>query len=327
MNTSSERFTHEFIKYIRVERNLSEHTQRNYISDMGQFFEYIKDKSITDVGNIDIRGYLGHLHRLGLKRSSIARKLATLRTFFRYLHREGYIYKNPAKIVATPKQEKVLPSYLSVDDTFRLIETPDEDDSSFIRDRAILELFYSSGIRIGELVSLNEEEINLSDGLIKVTGKGRKERIVPIGSKAIEAMKIYIESKRINPPHPPIDNFSTGSCGEGRPPFIKGGNKGGFNGIPLFINRSGNRLTERSVRRVVLKYSKEALNQPVKPHTLRHSFATHLLDAGADLRAIQELLGHKSLSTTQKYTHLGMDKLMEVYDRAHPRSKKAVNDK
>ncbi len=300
MNTSLERLIHEFKKYVRVERNLSEHTQRNYISDMGQFSEYIKDRVIADIGNLEIRGYLGHLHRLGLKRSSIARKLATLRTFFRYLHREGYIDKNPAKIVATPKQEKVLPAYLSVDDTFRLIESPDENDSSFIRDRAILELFYSSGIRISELVSLDEEDINLSDGLIKVTGKGRKERIVPIGSKAIEAIRRYIESKRIT---------------------VHGEE------IPLFINRSGNRLTERSVRRVVLKYSKEVLNHPVKPHTLRHSFATHLLDAGADLRAIQEFLGHKSLSTTQKYTHLGMDKLMEVYDKAHPRSKKAEDRK
>jgi integrase/recombinase XerC len=307
MNTSLESLIHEFKKYVRVERNLSEHTQRNYISDMGQFSEYIKDRGIADIGNLEIRGYLGHLHRLGLKRSSIARKLATLRTFFRYLHREGYIDKNPAKIVATPKQEKVLPPYLSVDDTFRLIESPDENDSSFIRDRAILELFYSSGIRISELVSLDEEDINLSDGLIKVTGKGRKERIVPIGSKAIEAIRRYIESKRIT-----VHSSRSTVHGEE---------------IPLFINRSGNRLTERSVRRVVVKYSKEALNHPVKPHTLRHSFATHLLDAGADLRVIQELLGHKSLSTTQKYTHLSMDKLMEVYDKAHPRSKNAVNGK
>lgn len=307
MNNSIEGFTDEFIRYIRVERNLSEHTQRNYISDLGQFLEYIKGVNIKEVGNLEIRGYLGHLHRLGLKRSSIARKLAVLRTFFRYLHREGYISRNPAKIVATPKQEKVLPSYLSVDDTFRLVEAPHEDNILSLRDRAILELFYSSGIRIGELVSLDEEDLNLADGLIKVKGKGRKERIVPIGSKAIEAMKRYIESKRRkNPP---------------QPPFIKRWDKGGFSGNPLFFNRTGARLNERSVRRVVLKYGMKALSQSVKPHTLRHSFATHLLDAGVDLRAIQELLGHRSLSTTQKYTHLGIDKLMEVYDKAHPRSK------
>lgn len=304
MDITIEHLTAEFMKYLSVERNFSEHTQRNYLSDLEQLMKYLGNGDIKEIGNLEIRGYLGHLHRLGLKKSSIARKLATIRTFFHYLHREGYIDKNPAKIVATPKQEKILPSYLSVDDTFRLVEAPDSEDISSIRDKAILELFYSSGIRVGELVSLDEEDTNLSDGLIKVKGKGRKERIVPIGLKAIEALKRYIERKRgTNPP---------------KSSFIKGG----FNSNPLFLNRSGERLTERSVRRVVLKYGREILKQPVSPHTLRHSFATHLLDAGADLRAIQELLGHKSLSTTQKYTHLGMDKLMEVYDKAHPRSKK-----
>ncbi len=312
--------TDEFMRYIKIERNLSEHTQRNYISDLGQFFEYIKDKSIVDIGNIDIRGYLGHLHRIGLKKSSIARKLATIRTFFRFLHREGYIDKNPAKIVATPKQEKFLPHFLSVDDTFRLVEAANREETSSLRDRAILELFYSSGIRVGELVSLDREDINLSDGLIKVKGKGRKERIVPIGSKAIEAMKRYIEGTVHGSPRPrsaPQD-----------PTEKRGGQFTVYDErVPLFLNRSWKRITERSVRRIVLKYGMESLKQTVKPHTLRHSFATHLLDAGADLRAIQELLGHKSLSTTQKYTHLGMDKLMEVYDKTHPRSKKAVNEK
>lgn len=304
MDVSVGNITDEFVRYIKIERNLSEHTQRNYISDLGQFFEYIKDKSIVDIGNIDIRGYLGHLHRIGLKKSSIARKLATIRTLFRFLNREGYIDKNPAKIVATPKQEKFLPHFLSVDDAFRLVESANREETSSLRDRAILELFYSSGIRIGELVSLDREDINLSDGLIKVKGKGRKERIVPIGLKAIEAMKRYIEG---------TVHGSQFTAHDER--------------FPLFLNRSWKRITERSVRRIVLKYGMESLKQPVKPHTLRHSFATHLLDAGADLRAIQELLGHKSLSTTQKYTHLGMDKLMEVYDKAHPRSKKAVNEK
>lgn len=304
MDVSVGNITDEFVRYIKIERNLSEHTQRNYISDLGQFFEYIKDKSIVDIGNIDIRGYLGHLHRIGLKKSSIARKLATIRTLFRFLNREGYIDKNPAKIVATPKQEKFLPHFLSVDDAFRLVESANREETSSLRDRAILELFYSSGIRIGELVSLDREDINLSDGLIKVKGKGGKERIVPIGLKAIEAMKRYIEG---------TVHGSQFTAHDER--------------FPLFLNRSWKRITERSVRRIVLKYSMESLKQTVKPHTLRHSFATHLLDAGADLRAIQELLGHKSLSTTQKYTHLGMDKLMEVYDKAHPRSKKAVNEK
>lgn len=310
MDLSLSILKNEFMKYLSIERNLSEHTLRNYLSDLEQFIKFMGGGSINTIGNLEIRGYLGHLHRLGIKRSSTARKLATLRTFFRYLHREGYVEKNPAKIVSTPKQEKVLPSYLSVDDAFRLVETPHGDDLSSIRDQAILELFYSSGIRVGELVSLDEEDTNISDGLIKVRGKGRKERIVPIGSKAIETLKKYMERKRgVNP---------------SESPFIKGGLRGIISN-PLFLNRSGKRLTERSVRRVVLKYSREALRQPVSPHALRHSFATHLLDAGADLRAIQELLGHRSLSTTQRYTHLGMDKLMEVYDKTHPRSSKVAN--
>jgi integrase/recombinase XerC len=304
MDISMRNLADEFMRYIKIERDLSEHTQRNYISDLEQFIGYIRDRSIKGIGNLEIRSYLGHLHRIGLKKSSIARKLATIRTFFRFLHREGYIDKNPAKIVATPKQEKFLPHFLSVDDAFRLVESANREETSSLRDRAILELFYSSGIRIGELVSLDREDINLSDGLIKVKGKGRKERIVPIGLKAIEAMKRYIEG---------TVHGSQFTAHDER--------------FPLFLNRSWKRITERSVRRIVLKYGMESLKQPVKPHTLRHSFATHLLDAGADLRAIQELLGHKSLSTTQKYTHLGMDKLMEVYDKAHPRSKKAVNEK
>jgi len=297
----------EFLKYLTAERNLSEHTVRNYLSDLEQFIKFTGGGSISAIGHLEIRGYLGHLHRLGIKRSSIARKLAVLRTFFRYLHREGYIEKNPAKIVATPKQEKVLPPYLSVDDAFRLVETPRGDNLSSIRDKAILELFYSSGIRVGELVSLDEEDVNFSDGLIKVRGKGRKERIVPIGTKAIETLKEYMERKNGTKPQ--------------ESSFIKGGLRGIISN-PLFLNRSGRRLTARSVRRIVIKYSRESLKQPVSPHALRHSFATHLLDAGADLRAIQELLGHSSLSTTQKYTHLGMDKLMEVYDKSHPRGRK-----
>jgi integrase/recombinase XerC len=308
MNISMKEFSEEFLKYLRIEKDVSEHTQRNYLSDLEQLMEYIGEGNIKDIGNLEIRGYLGHLHRMGLKRSSIARKLATIRTFFRYLHREGYIGRNPAKIVATPKQERALPSYLSVDDAFQLVESPlhrilrNGEDISPLRDRAILELFYSSGIRVGELVSLDEEDINLSDGLIKVKGKGRKERIAPIGAKAIEAMRRYVEGKR----------------GTER---LEGEKS------PLFLNRSGKRLTERGVRRIVLKYSKDALKKPVSPHAIRHSFATHLLDAGADLRAIQELLGHRSLSTTQKYTHLGMDKLMEIYDKAHPKSRKAGSKK
>jgi integrase/recombinase XerC len=209
--------------------------------------------------------------------------------------REGIISRNPAKGVATPKTEKYIPSTLTIDEMFRMLDTPDKSNPIGLRDRAILELLYSSGIRVGELTQLNCDDVDLELGIIKVLGKGRKERIVPIGSKAIEAIKDYLGRR----------GFSSGN---GRD-------------CPLFVNTRGGRLTDRSVRRRVEKYGKECgIARSISPHALRHTFATHLLDAGAGLRDIQELLGHVSLSTTQKYTHVSIDGLMEVYDRAHPRS-------
>jgi len=253
---------------------------------------YLSPKGEIEMEKVDrlsIRKYLSFLHRRN-KKSSIARKVSTLRSFYKYLVRERLVPSNPAKAVSTPKVEKPLPTTLTVDEAFRLMEAPVEKRR--LRDRAILELLYSSGIRVGELVGVNVNQLDEDLGIVKVMGKGRKERIVPVGLKAIEALKAYLQER--------------GDVGEEE---------------PLFINSRGGRLTARSIGRLVKKYTKRSgIFRKVSPHSLRHTFATHLLDAGADIREIQEMLGHASLSTTQRYTHLSLGKLMEVYDKAHPRS-------
>jgi integrase/recombinase XerC len=300
----------KFLEHLRVDTNASVHTLRSYATDLEQFRSFLLSKdfsideksgdvSVEKVDHLAIRAYLSHLYR-GLKKSSLARKLAAQRSFFRYLVEEGFLAQNPAEIVATPKQEKPLPTFLPVDEVFSLLETPDRSTTWGARDRAILETLYSCGIRVSELTGLSEGDVDFSLGILKVYGKGRKERIVPIGEKALVAIRESL----------PQRDRILGSLGhKGR-------------GSPLFINPRGGRLTSRSVARILHKYIlKCGLLRKVSPHALRHSFATHLLDAGADLRAIQELLGHVSLSTTQRYTHVSVDKLMEVYDRAHPRAK------
>ncbi len=294
----------EFIRHISLERNLSSHTIRNYFSDLSQFYEYLtvvfkKDTLlIEDLRNIDhviLRAFLTNLYEKGLSKSTVARKISTIRTFFNYMCREGNLVNNPGKMVSTPKRGKTLPKFLSVDEADRLLGTPVGNDSMSVRDRAILETFYSAGLRIGEIVAINIEDLNLSDGLIKVKGKGRKERIVPVGEKAVGAIKKYLTTSQL-----------TNTL-----PFK-----------PLFLNKYGKRITTRSVHRIVDKYKKLSGLWDITPHSLRHSFATHLLEGGADLRSVQEMLGHASLSTTQRYTHISMDKLMEVYDKAHPRGRK-----
>jgi len=291
----------EFIRHISLERNLSSHTIRNYFSDLSQFYEYLtgvfkKDTLlIEDLRNIDhviLRAFLANLYEKGLSKSSVARKISTIRTFFNYMCREGNLVNNPGKMVSTPKRGKTLPKFLSVDEADRLLGTPVGEDRLSIRDRAILETFYSAGLRIGEIVAINIEDLNLSEGLIKVQGKGRKERIVPVGEKAVDAIKKYLATSQLT------------------------------NTLPLFLNKYGKRITTRSVHRIVDKYKKLSGLWDITPHSLRHSFATHLLEGGADLRSVQEMLGHASLSTTQRYTHISMDKLMEVYDKAHPRGRK-----
>jgi len=300
----------QFIHYLSAEKNASPHTCRAYERDLEEFENFLKSSGMSlstaqdiEMGKVDrlaIRRYLSFLHRRN-KKSSIARKISTLRSFFKYMVREQLATSNPAKSVSTPKVEKPLPTTLTVDEAFRLMETPknpseksisDTAKNKRLRDGAILELLYSSGLRVGELVGLNLNRLDLDLGIVKVMGKGRKERIVPVGSKAVEALKTYLEKRA-----------------------VEGGEE------PLFVNSRGGRLTARSVGRLVKKYTKSSgIFRKVSPHSLRHTFATHLLDAGADIREIQEMLGHASLSTTQRYIHLSMGKLMEVYDKAHPRS-------
>jgi len=298
-----------FVRHLEVEKNASVHTVRNYRSDLAQFIGYVvrhdRPRDWSQVDPHQIRAYLADLYRCGDKKSSIARKLASLRSLFRFLAREGRVENNPAKMVATPKLGRALPVVLTVDDAKTLIETPKGKGLPVLRDRAILETFYSTGVRVSELVGLNREDLNLSEGLLKVRGKGKKERIVPIGSKAMEAIQSYLEDRSLKKP---------GNSSDHR--IHK----------PLFENRLGQRLTTRAVAGIVNRYVTQAgLQARISPHTLRHSFATHLLDGGVDLRAIQEMLGHASLSTTQRYTHLSADQLVRVYDEAHPRAKKRVD--
>lgn len=322
----------DFLIYLSSERNVSPHTLRNYLSDLHQFEDYLKamlekDKlTIEDISNIDhirIRAFLSNLFEKGIGKASLARKISSLRTFLNYLNKENKISSNPAKMVATPRQDKPLPGFLSIDEMDRLLNAPVGDEVLTLRDRAILETFYSCGLRIAEVAAVNIGDVNLSENLIRVKGKGRKERIVPVGSKAVEAIRKYIAE---NPPLSPFvkgGNKTTSFEGGGThisPPLEKGG-KGGFD-VPLFLNKSGHRITTRSIHRIVVKYKKISGLWDMTPHSIRHSFATHLLNGGADLRSVQEMLGHASLSTTQRYTHVSMDKLMEIYDKAHPRSKK-----
>jgi len=286
----------EFIAYLETERNVSPHTVQAYSSDLAQMLTFIQREkgegaSAGDVEHLLLRRYLAHLSKT-TKKSSIGRKLAAIRSFFRYLLRRGTISKNPAELVATPKKEQRLPFHLDIDQTTSLMEAPEDEQKHALRDRAILELLYSSGLRVSELTGLNIGEIDLSGGMVRVMGKGGKERIVPVGSRAVEAIQAYLEERD-----------STG------------------HGEPLFLNSRGERINRRSVTRIVDTHVlRIAAFKRISPHTLRHTFATHLLEGGADLRAIQELLGHASLSTTQKYTHVSIDRLMEVYDKAHPKA-------
>ena len=319
---------HQFMHYLSIEKNASPHTCRCYRRDLEGFEDFLKssgmyltptgDVEIEKVDRIAIRKYLSFLHRKN-KKSSIARKISALRSFFKYLVREQVIPSNPAKSVSTPKVEKTLPTTLTVDEAFRLMESPQSifEKSSEgskergLRDRAILELLYSSGLRVSELVGLNSNQLDLDLGIVRVMGKGRKERIVPVGRKAVESLEAYLEER--------------GMLKGLRP----GGRASGPEGEePIFVNFLGGRLTARSVGRLIKKYTRHSgIFRKISPHSLRHTFATHLLDAGADIREIQEMLGHSSLSTTQRYTHVSMGKLMEVYDKAHPRSFRNVGRK
>ncbi|GAA4700683.1 tyrosine recombinase XerC [Brevibacillus fulvus] len=289
-----------FCHYLKVERNASPHTVKQYVADITEFGWFMKQHQITifaAVSFLDGRSFLAHLGKKGLSRRSMARKLSSLRSFYRYLMREGIVEQNPFQIVSTPKLEKKLPAFMYPQEIESLLELPDQTTPLGQRDRLIFELLYASGMRVSELTTLTLESINVSMGVALVFGKGAKERYVPIGSFALDALQTYINA--------------------GRPSLLAGREEHGM----LLLNYRGEPLSDRSVRRLVDKYVEQAaLNLRISPHTFRHTFATHLLNAGADLRTVQELLGHVNISTTQVYTHVTKERLRQVYDSAHPRA-------
>ncbi len=280
-----------------------------YLRDIEEFGEFLTSrenlsahKKILDVQTETMRTYLAYLYGRKLKKVSINRKVSSLRTFYKYLLREGIIKSNPAQGVQTPKMEKYIPVFLSVDEVFELLNASQgKNSASDLRDQAILELFYSSGLRLAELAGLDTEDVNFNAALVKLRGKGKKERIVPVGEPALIAIRRYLSATEALRKEHSADLFSGA----------------------LFLNSRGKRITTRSIARIVDTATvKSGIGRKISPHALRHSFATHLLSAGADLRSIQEMLGHESLSTTQKYTAVNINRLMDVYDKAHPRAKR-----
>lgn len=294
-----------FLANLADQRHLSPETIRAYSSDLGQFGQFLRDEHCDGVApgprgidSLAVRGFVAYLMRNGLSKTSVARKLSSVRSFLRHAVRDGRVDVNTAEGIPTPRIPKPLPRTLTVDETFALLEAIGGDDTASIRDRAILELLYAAGLRVSELVGLNLNDVDLTGGLVRALGKGNKERLVPFGSQAQKALKKWL---------------STSAALRERGGDVEA----------LFLNLRGGRLTDRSVRRILNQRLREAaIHAKLSPHDLRHSFATHMLGSGADLRAIQELLGHASLSTTQRYTHVNADALMSVYDKAHPRARK-----
>ncbi len=288
------RYIEKFMNYLSIEKNASGHTILNYTIDLKDFAGFLGESGIESVNYLFLRKYLAHMKEKNYSKRTIARKLASLRSFFKFLYREGYIKANPSAGIVTPKLDKKLPVFLDANEAVMLIEAPDEKDLTGLRDRAVMEMLYSTGMRVSELVGTNLSGIDFISGVVKVFGKGKKERLAPIGDKALGAVRKYLDKRsaaKLNDPK------------------------------AVFLNKSGGRLTDRSVRRIIEKYIKRvSTREGVSPHTLRHSFATHLLNRGADLRSVQELLGHMNLSTTQIYTHVTTQRLKEVYDKAHPRA-------
>jgi integrase/recombinase XerC len=289
----------EFLNFLKFEKNASPHTISSYAGDLNQLSTYLKEGGYTwrTADTLALRGFLAELHERRLKKSSIIRKLASMRSFFEFGLRRKWRDDNPAKALATPRQEQRIPGFLTEEETLRFLDwSVDEEDPLEIRDKAILELLYASGLRVSELVSLDLEDLHLKERLVRVKGKGKKERIVPFGRQAEKWLREYLGARRLLAAKKQL-------------------------GPALFLNYRGERLNVRSIERLVQQRIKQiAIARKISPHSLRHSFASHLLSRGADLRAIQELLGHKSLATTQKYTHLDLNHLLEVYRKAHPRS-------
>jgi len=288
----------EFLNFLKYEKNASPHTVSSYGRDLNQLAEYLGKKAanLRDVNNVLIRGFLALLYEKNQKKSTVARKLSAIRSFLQFCVRKNWLEENPAKAVATPKQEKHVPSFLTEEEMANFLDLPQGDRFLDLRDKAILELLYATGIRVSELVGMNLDDISFDERLIRVRGKGKKERLVPFGRKAEESLTFYLRARAL---------------------MIKTD----IREKSVFLNFRGERLTSRSVERIVDKYIYQtAVKRKITPHSLRHSFASHLLSRGADLRVIQELLGHESLATTQKYTHLDLRQLLEVYRKSHPRS-------
>jgi integrase/recombinase XerC len=326
----------EFLEHMLLNDNASSHTVRAYESDLGQFVTFLAkllsrrrpDVTIEDFQHLHIRAFLGDLHKRGNSRGSAARKLAALRSFGRYLRREGEIEGDPAGLVGTPKREQRLPAHLAEAEMSRLLEMPDASGPLGRRDRAILELFYASGLRLSELVGLGMEDVNLSGRVVRVLGKGGKERIVPFNHTTEEALRAWmLDREEILPSvaAPSLrdtrSGLRAGATGKRDSGLPGRGMRTRRQIEPLFLNYRGGRLTTRSVDRLVRKYVASCSTRfGISPHALRHSFATHLLERGADLRAIQELLGHARLSTTQRYTHVNSAQLMDAYKKSHPKA-------
>jgi integrase/recombinase XerC len=293
-----------FLRYLRVERNASELTLKSYGEDFAALAGYLAEACGGEcpppeqISTVLLRGYVAHLHSQGYSKATIARRLASLRSFFRFGGRAGWCQGNPAKPLRNPRGPRKLPHFLTTDELGRLLEAPPGSESMGLRDRAILETMYSAGLRVSEVVGINDSDMDFAADIVRVRGKGRRERLAPIGSFAVRAVRRWLGVRK-----------------------LPGGEKPGPTS-PVFVNKFGRRLTTRSVGRLLEKHLKTAgLDQRTSPHTLRHSFATHLLDRGADIRSVQELLGHKSLTTTQIYTHVTTSRLREVYERAHPRAR------
>jgi integrase/recombinase XerC len=292
-----------FLRYLLVERNASTLTIKSYREDLSALNEYLTESygrppEAAEITSLDLRGYVAALHEAGYAKTSVARRLASLRSFFRFAQREGLADSNPAKPLRNPRPDRKLPHFLSTQEIGQLLAAPPADNAMGRRDRAILETMYSAGLRVSELVGINESDFDADGGLVRIRGKGRRERLAPLGSFALEAINHWLDLRRVSSKEP------QGPA------------------APLFVSRLGRRITTRSVARMLEKYLKRTgLDLRTTPHTLRHSFATHLLDRGADIRSVQELLGHKSLVTTQIYTHVSTAGLKEVYEKAHPRAR------
>ena len=293
-----------FLQYLRIERNASPLTLKSYAEDFESLYDYFRERNggvpePEQVNVVQLRGYVAYMHECQYSRATMARRLACLRSFFRFCSREGIVEANPARALRTPRAGRKLPHFLTSDQVSTLLEAPPANHPMGLRDRAILETLYSAGLRVSELVSLNIGDWDRDNDVVRVLGKGRKERIAPIGSYAAKALVRWLDVRVSNPVVPASHRDA------------------------MFLNKSGRRLTTRSIGRMLEKHLKmTGLDSITTPHTLRHTFATHLLDGGADLRSVQELLGHKSLTTTQIYTHVSTKRLRETYEKSHPHARR-----